>query len=59
IHMCVGNQLARAELRLAFQTLTRRLTGFRTTRGSDSLHWMDNYTAYGPDRMLMTFEVQG
>ncbi|AWK73906.1 cytochrome [Rhodococcus oxybenzonivorans] len=59
IHMCVGNQLARAELRLAFQTLTRRLTGFRTTRGSDSLHWMDNYTAYGPDRMWMTFEVQG
>jgi len=54
IHMCVGNQLARGELRLAFQTLTRRLTDFRLTRGEDSVHWMDNYTAYGPDRMWMT-----
>ena len=28
IHMCVGNQLARAELRLAFSALTQRLTEF-------------------------------
>lgn len=58
IHLCIGNQLARGELRLAFQTLTRRLTGFRTTRGSDSIHWMDNYTAYGPDRLWMSFDVR-
>jgi cytochrome P450 len=58
IHMCIGNQLARGELRLAFQTLTRRLTGFRTTRGGDSLRWIDNYHAYGPDRMWMTFELR-
>jgi cytochrome P450 len=58
IHMCIGNQLARGELRLAFQTLTRRLTGLRMTRGSDSVHWMDNYTAYGPDRLWMAFDVR-
>ena len=56
IHLCVGNQLARGELRLAFQTLTRRLTGLRLSRDEDSLHWMDNYAAYGPDRMWMTVQ---
>ncbi|HEX7910570.1 MAG TPA: cytochrome P450 [Paraburkholderia sp.] len=58
IHLCVGNQLARGELRLAFQTLTRRLTGLRLSRGVDSLHWIDNYAAYGPDRMWMAFAVR-
>lgn len=58
IHMCVGNQLARGELRLAFQMLTRRLTGFRFSRGGDSLHWIDNYSAYGPDQMWMAFDVR-
>ncbi|BCG05685.1 polyketide biosynthesis cytochrome P450 PksS (plasmid) [Paraburkholderia sp. PGU19] len=58
IHLCVGNQLARGELRLAFQTLTRRLTDLRLSRGVDSLHWIDNYAAYGPDRMWMAFAVR-
>lgn len=58
IHLCVGNQLARGELRLAFQALTRRLTRFRTTRGDDSIHWIDNYSAYGPDKMWMAFDVR-
>nr|WP_279635078.1 cytochrome P450 [Paraburkholderia rhynchosiae] len=58
IHTCIGNQLARAELRLAFQTLVRRLEKFAMTRGDDSCHWMENYTAYGPDQLWMTFSVR-
>lgn len=56
IHMCVGNQLARGELRLAFQTLTRRLSGFRFSRGSESVRWIDNYIAYGPNQLWMAFD---
>ena len=58
IHLCIGNQLARGELRLAFQALTRRLTGFRTTRGGDSIQWMDDYSAYGPNQLWMAFDVR-
>lgn len=56
IHLCVGNQLARGELRLAFQALTRRLEGFRFTRGSESVQWIDSYVAYGPRQLWMAFD---
>ena len=55
-HLCIGNQLARGELRLAFQALTRRLKNFRASRGDDSYHWMTSYIAHGPDRLWMRFD---
>ena len=55
-HLCIGNQLARGELRLAFQALTRRLANFRASRGEDSYHWMTSYIAHGPDRLWMRFD---
>jgi cytochrome P450 len=58
IHLCAGNQLARGELRLAFQALTRRLKGFRLSRGSESIRWIDNYSAYGPNQLWMAFDVR-
>lgn len=58
IHMCIGNQLARGELRLAFQTLTLRLSGLRLARDGDSIRWIDNYTAYGPNQLWMAFDVR-
>lgn len=58
IHMCIGNQLARGELRLAFQALTRRLARMRFARGSDSVRWIDNYTAYGPNQLWMAFDLR-
>jgi cytochrome P450 len=55
-HLCIGNQLARGELRLAFQALTRRLSNFRATRGGDSYRWMKSYIAHGPDQLWMRFD---
>ena len=55
-HLCIGNQLARGELRLAFQALTRRLRNFRASRGEDSYRWMTSYIAHGPDRLWMRFD---
>eukprot|EP00456_Euglypha_rotunda_P032260 TRINITY_DN2501_c0_g1_i5.p1 TRINITY_DN2501_c0_g1~~TRINITY_DN2501_c0_g1_i5.p1 ORF type:complete len:361 (-),score=107.93 TRINITY_DN2501_c0_g1_i5:539-1522(-) len=58
-HLCIGNQLARGELRLAFQHLTRRLTNMRATRGEDSYRWMTSYIAHGPDQLWMAFDKRG
>jgi cytochrome P450 len=56
IHVCVGNRLARAELRLAFQALTRRLSHFRYSRGERSVVPMEGYLPYGLRRLWMTFD---
>jgi cytochrome P450 len=56
-HLCIGNQLARGEARLAFLALARRLKNFRLTRGPvDSYEWNTSYIAYGPTRLWMTFD---
>lgn len=55
-HLCIGNQLARGELRLAFQHLTRRLANMQATRGEDSYRWMTSYIAHGPDQLWMRFD---
>ncbi len=56
IHLCIGNQLARGELRLAFAALTRRLKNFRLSRGEAGTAWMTSYIAYGPTRLWMKFD---
>jgi cytochrome P450 len=56
--MCIGNQLARAELRLAFQALVRRLDGIRLSRGEDSVRMQRDYVTYGPDQLWMSFDVR-
>lgn len=56
IHLCIGNQLARGELRLAFLALTSRLKGFRLTRGEDSYRWVSSYVVHGPSALWMSFE---
>ncbi|WP_218140539.1 cytochrome P450 [Sphingopyxis sp. YR583] len=56
IHMCIGNQLARGELKLAFLALTARLKSFALTRGEDSYRWISSYVAHGPAELWMTFE---
>lgn len=56
IHMCIGNQLARGELRLAFEALTQRFTNFRFSRGDASCVPLDGYTPYGLGQLWMSFD---
>ncbi len=56
IHLCIGNQLARAELRLAFEALTRRLKNFHFSRGADSCKQLEGYTPYGLRELWMSFD---
>lgn len=56
IHLCIGNQLARAELRLAFAALAARLSNFRATRGADSYVAMDGYMTFGLRELWMSFD---
>lgn len=56
IHLCIGNQLARGELRLAFQALTQRLANFRFSRGDASCRPLEGYTPYGLRELWMSFD---
>jgi cytochrome P450 len=56
IHLCIGNQLARGELRLAFQALTQRLTNFRFSRGEASCRPLEGYAPYGLRELWMSFD---
>jgi cytochrome P450 len=55
-HFCIGNQLARAELILAFQALTRRLKDFRASRGESSYRPITSYIGHGVNELWMSFE---
>jgi cytochrome P450 len=54
--MCVGNQLARGELRLALQGLTLRLKNFRYGRGDQSTIPLRGYAAHGLRTLWMEFD---
>ena len=55
-HFCVGNQLARGELRIAFTTLLRRMKNFRAASGDDPGEWMAHFLVYGPFRLPVAFD---
>jgi cytochrome P450 len=55
-HMCIGNQLARAELRLAFRALIDRLDNFRPSRGEGSYAYTSLYIAYGFTTLWLSFD---
>ena len=56
IHVCIGNQLARGELRLAFKALVDRLDGFRPSRGAASFAYTSTYVAYGLTELWIGFD---
>ena len=58
IHMCIGNQLARGELRESFRQLVARMHNFRVTRGEDSFDYTTTYVAYGLTKLWMAFDVR-
>jgi len=58
-HYCVGNQLARSELRISLNRLLDRMQNFRLTRGEDGVEWMAHFFAYGPTRLEISFDAVG
>lgn len=57
-HICIGNQLARAELRIAFEEILRRMANIRYAQGSDSYTFTDLYISNGLTKLLINFEKQ-
>jgi len=55
-HFCLGNQLARAELRISFETLLRRMRNFRLAEPDDRSNWLAHFLVYGPHRLRIAFE---
>jgi cytochrome P450 len=55
-HFCLGNQLSRGELRIAFATLLRRLRNIRLADAEESAAWMSHFLVYGPHKLLIAFE---
>jgi cytochrome P450 len=56
IHVCIGNQLARTELRTAFQAIVDRIKNIRAAAGENSYSYTSTYVAFGLTKLLMTFE---
>lgn len=56
IHVCIGMQLARTELRLAFKHILARLQNFRMLHGSDSFSYSPIYISRGLTRLEMAFD---
>lgn len=55
-HFCVGNQLARGELRVAIAGMLRRMGNLRLARGEDGIGWQTHFFAYGPSRLEIAFD---
>ena len=55
-HFCIGNQLARGELRIAYTRLLNRLKNFRYTRGEASSVRHAHYFAYGVGELHIAFD---
>lgn len=55
-HFCVGNQLARAEVRVTIDKLLTRMSNLRLARGADGVAWMAHFFSYGPTRLEIAFD---
>ena len=56
IHHCIGNQLARGELRVAINKLLTRLKNFRLTYGEDGVEFIAHIFNYGPHKLHISFD---
>jgi len=57
-HFCLGNQLSRGELRIAFETLLNRIHNFRFADGENSADYMSHFLVYGPIRLQIAYEAR-
>lgn len=56
VHVCIGMQLARSELNVAFRAILKRLKNFRATRGEDSYVSNGVYLSYGFSKLWLGFD---
>lgn len=56
IHFCVGNQLARAELRIALTALIKRYRNFRYAAGENSIGRSPHYFQYGIRELHIAYD---
>jgi cytochrome P450 len=56
-HFCLGNQLSRGELRIAFTTLLDRLHSIRLAQTEEPVAWMSHFLVYGPHRLQIAFKA--
>jgi cytochrome P450 len=54
-HLCIGQNLARLELRIVFDTLFQRIPGLRLAEPVDALPFKDDANIYGLDRLPVTW----
>ncbi|GAA2864018.1 cytochrome P450 [Actinoplanes cyaneus] len=56
IHQCLGQNLARMELQIVFDTLVRRIPTLRLTTPADSLRYKDDAFIYGIHEVPVTWD---
>ncbi len=55
-HFCIGNQLARGELRVTFSNLLSRMRNFRLARGEDGVSRVTHFFGYGLKQLEINFD---
>lgn len=55
-HFCVGNLLARSELKVTIDRLLERVRNLRLADGEDSVSWQAHFFAFGPSRLDVAFD---
>lgn len=55
-HTCVGNLLARAELRIAIANMLGKTSNVRLKDGEGSVSWLQQFIVYGPNRLVLEFD---
>lgn len=56
VHLCIGNQLARAEIKAALHALLSRARNFRYAGSGDDLAQSREYVQQGPTRLHIAFD---
>lgn len=55
-HLCIGNQLARGELRVAFEAILERMDNFSASRGEESFAYTPLFISYGLTKLWLGFD---